>query len=108
MMRHLMTDCLWALLIVLLLGSSLNCPACQAMTVRYFGLRAEPPMHNTVAAFVCLLDRSEQLPQVLNADLKTQWARHQMSDSDISSRYKNQFKVLSHRDLVVLCLWPPH
>lgn len=93
MMKHLMIKaaCL----------SALCLPALSfTMTVQYFGLSNQPPIGSAKTASVCLLDKGEKIKTDLNQDLKAQMVTKQMSASDITACYENQFKALSNN---VIC-----
>ena len=71
-----------------------------AMTVEYFGLSNQPPIDSAKTPLVCLLDKPEKIKTAINQDLKEQMEEKQMSASDITQRYKSQFKALSNH---VIC-----
>ena len=65
------------------------------MSVQYFGLSGKPPINNTKNASVCLLDTTGKIKDAINQDLKAQMAVKNMSASEITARYENQFKAVS-------------
>ncbi len=76
--------------------SALCLPALSfAMSVQYFGLIGKPPMQSTKTTSVCLLDKASIIKAEIYQDLKKQRALKQMSASDITARYENQFKAVS-------------
>ncbi len=88
MMKHLMIK-------VACLGSLCLPVLSFAMSVQYFGLSDHPPINNIKKASVCLLDKTEKMKAAINQDLKAQMAVKNMSTSEITARYENQFKAIS-------------
>lgn len=66
-----------------------------AMSVQYFGLSGKPPINNTKNTSVCLLDKAGKIKAAINQDLKAQMVVKNMSASEITARYENQFKSVS-------------